>query len=247
MKIKIVPAVGGGSPLELEVSPNATIGAVRTKVCAIKKLPPDTTRLTYKGRALKDTETLESIGATDGDKFVLITRTVGGSTENLYVELPESAWHKRLALEYSLIQEHEPTFYPVENDLTHYEGVIVGTDLYAGGYFKVEIILPRSYPFYPPDVIWHTRVWHPNFSDSVPARVCDSVFKEHWSPSLRLVAIIESLRNLLNNPNPEDPLNPIAAFEYKNRPDIFVARVRQFVEEYASPDQVFKQVRRKGL
>jgi hypothetical protein len=32
MKIKIVPAVGGGTPLELEVAPNATIGAVRTKV-----------------------------------------------------------------------------------------------------------------------------------------------------------------------------------------------------------------------
>lgn len=81
MKIKIVPAVGGGTPLELEVSPNATIGAVRTKVCAIKKLPPDTTRLTYKGRALKDTETLQSIGVSDGDKFVLITRTVGGVGE----------------------------------------------------------------------------------------------------------------------------------------------------------------------
>nr|6FNN_C Chain C, Ubiquitin-like protein [Candidatus Caldarchaeum subterraneum]6FNN_D Chain D, Ubiquitin-like protein [Candidatus Caldarchaeum subterraneum]6FNO_C Chain C, Ubiquitin-like protein [Candidatus Caldarchaeum subterraneum]6FNO_D Chain D, Ubiquitin-like protein [Candidatus Caldarchaeum subterraneum] len=78
MKIKIVPAVGGGSPLELEVAPNATVGAVRTKVCAMKKLPPDTTRLTYKGRALKDTETLESLGVADGDKFVLITRTVGG-------------------------------------------------------------------------------------------------------------------------------------------------------------------------
>ena len=78
MKIRIVPAVGGGAPIELEVSPNATIGAIRTKVSAMKKLPPDTTRLTYKGRALKDTETLQSIGVQDGDKLVLITRTVGG-------------------------------------------------------------------------------------------------------------------------------------------------------------------------
>ncbi|MEM2909776.1 MAG: ubiquitin-like domain-containing protein [Nitrososphaerota archaeon] len=78
MKIKVIPAVGGGSPLELEVSPNATIGAVKTKVCAIKKLPPDTTHLTYKGRALKETETLANIGVSDGDKLVIITRTVGG-------------------------------------------------------------------------------------------------------------------------------------------------------------------------
>lgn len=78
MKVKVVPAVGGGSPLELDVAPMATIGAVKTKVCAIKRLPPDTTRLTYKGRALKDTETVQSLGVVEGDKLVLITRTVGG-------------------------------------------------------------------------------------------------------------------------------------------------------------------------
>lgn len=79
MKIKIVPAVGGGAPLELDVPPNSTIGAIRSKVSAIKKLPPDSTRLTYKGRALKDTETLQSLGVQEGDKLVLITRTVGGN------------------------------------------------------------------------------------------------------------------------------------------------------------------------
>ncbi|MEM0383480.1 MAG: ubiquitin-conjugating enzyme E2 [Candidatus Caldarchaeum sp.] len=167
--------------------------------------------------------------------------------ENVYAELPESAWHRRLALEYSLIQENEPTFSPVENDLTHYEGVIIGTNMYEGGYFKVEILIPRSYPYFPPDILWHTRIWHPNFSDTVPARVCESVFKDHWSPSLRIVAVIEALRNLLNNPNPEDPLNPVAAFEYKHRPDLFMARVRQFLEVYASPEEAFKLSRRKGL
>ncbi len=164
-----------------------------------------------------------------------------------YAELPETLWYKRLALEYALMQENEPTFNPVEGDLTHYEGVIVGSDLYEGGYFRVEIILPRSYPYFPPEVLWHTRIWHPNFSDTVPARVCESTFKEHWSPSLRLVAVIESLRNLLNNPNPDDPLNPVAAFEYKNRPDLFIARVRQFIDEYASPEQAFRHGRRKGF
>ncbi|MEM4573638.1 MAG: ubiquitin-conjugating enzyme E2 [Candidatus Caldarchaeum sp.] len=167
--------------------------------------------------------------------------------ETQSVELPENAWYRRLALEYSLIQENEPTFTPVENDLTHYEGVIIGSGIYEGGFFRVEIILPRSYPFYPPDVIWHTRIWHPNFSDTVPARVCESIFKDHWSPTLRLVAVIESLRNLLTNPNPEDPLNPVAAFEYKNRPDWFVARVKQFIQEFATPEQAFRRSRRKGL
>ncbi|MEM2114404.1 MAG: ubiquitin-conjugating enzyme E2, partial [Candidatus Caldarchaeum sp.] len=75
----------------------------------------------------------------------------------------------------------------------------------------------------------------------------ESIFKDHWSPSLRIVAVIESLRNLLTNPNPEDPLNPVAAFEYQNSPNLFYARVRQFVETYATPEQAFGKKRWKGL
>jgi len=79
MRVKVVPAVGGGEPLELEVAPTATIGAVKTKVCTIKRLPEDVTRLTYKGRVLKPTETLSEIGVTDGDRLVLLTRTGGAA------------------------------------------------------------------------------------------------------------------------------------------------------------------------
>lgn len=78
LKIRIVPAVGGGPPIELDVPATASIGAIKMRVCAMKKLRPDDTRLTYKGRALNDTETLASAGVAEGDKLVLITRTVGG-------------------------------------------------------------------------------------------------------------------------------------------------------------------------
>lgn len=165
--------------------------------------------------------------------------------ESIYVELPDQAWHKRLALEYALVQENEPNFDAVDGDLTHYEGVILGTGLYQDGYFRVEIILPRSYPYHPPEVIWHTRIWHPNFSDEVPARACESVLKDHWSPSLRVVAVIESLRSLLNNPNADDPLNAVAAFEMKTRPDIFEARAREYVLNYATPEQAYGHARRR--
>ncbi|MCS7145939.1 MAG: ubiquitin-like domain-containing protein [Nitrososphaerota archaeon] len=78
MKVRVVPAVGGGPPIELDVPPNASIGAVKMRVCAIKKLRPEDARLTFKGRALNDSETIASAGVTEGDKLVLITRTVGG-------------------------------------------------------------------------------------------------------------------------------------------------------------------------
>jgi len=159
----------------------------------------------------------------------------------IYVELPEKAWERRLGLEYQLMQEHEPNFDIVDGDLTHYKGVIIGTGYYEGGFYKVEIYLPRSFPYDPPEVIWHTRIWHPNFSDESPARICDEIFKDKWSPSVHVFTVVEALRSLLNEPNPEDPLNAIAAAEMKYRPDIFLSRVREYIRKYATPEQAFSE------
>jgi len=159
----------------------------------------------------------------------------------LKTQLPEALWSRRLALEYKLMRENEPTFDIVDDQLTHYRGVIIGEGLYEGGFFKVEIIVPRTFPYTPPDVIWWTRIWHPNFTDEVPARICESIFKNDWSPSLHLFSIVEALRNLLNNPNPDDPLNTFAAAEMKYRPDIFEARVRAYIELYARPEYAFQE------
>ncbi|HID04768.1 MAG TPA: ubiquitin-conjugating enzyme E2 [Candidatus Caldiarchaeum subterraneum] len=159
----------------------------------------------------------------------------------VYVELPEQAWYRRLSLEYSLVQEHEPNFNVVDGDLTHYRGVIIGMGYYEGGYFRVEIFLPRSFPYDPPEVVWHTRIWHPNFSDETPARVCDEIVKSKWSPANHVVTVIEALRSLLNEPNPDDPLNALAAAEMKNNPDIFIARVQEYIKKFATPEQAFSE------
>ncbi|MCS6787734.1 MAG: ubiquitin family protein, partial [Aigarchaeota archaeon] len=55
MRVRIVPAVVGGPPLEIDVPSNTTVGAIKLRVCAMKKLRPDDAKLTYKGRALGDT------------------------------------------------------------------------------------------------------------------------------------------------------------------------------------------------
>ena len=150
--------------------------------------------------------------------------------------LSEVMWERRLAQEYQLIRNYEPTFDTVHDDLTHYLGVIYGTGIYDGGRFVVEIFLHRTFPFTPPEVVWHTRIWHPNFTDEVPARICESALSKDWKPNMHVVSVIESLKNLLASPNPDDPLNTIAAFEMKNYPDRFVARVRHYINLYASKD-----------
>ncbi len=155
--------------------------------------------------------------------------------------LPEQLWFKRLALEYQLIRNYEPTFDAVEGDLTHYRGVIVGTGYYEGGFFLVELFLDRTFPYTPPKVVWHTRIWHPNFTDEAPARICESILTKDWEPNTNVIAVIEALKNLLSNPNPDDPLNAWAAYEMKSSFNTFLARVRQYIELHASPEKVLRQ------
>lgn len=158
-------------------------------------------------------------------------------------ELPETMWEKRLALEYRLLREHEPLFDIVDNDLTHFVGVVAGSGLYQDGYFRVEVTIPRAFPYTPPEIAWHTRIWHPNFSDDVPARICESLLKEDWQPRVHIFTILETLRSLLSDPNPDDPLNGVAAVEMKHRPDLFESHARYYITLYATPEQAFHDVR----
>ena len=47
------------------------------KMCKERGMDPNTVRITYKGRTLKDEELLEDLGLEDGDKLVMVTKTIG--------------------------------------------------------------------------------------------------------------------------------------------------------------------------
>ena len=54
-----------------------TVGMLKKKICKERGMDPNAVRITYKGRALKDEELLEDLGLEDGDKLIIVTRTVG--------------------------------------------------------------------------------------------------------------------------------------------------------------------------
>lgn len=99
----------------------------------------------------------------------------------------------------------------------------------------MEVELKRSYPFDPPTVNFKTPIWHPNISSS--GRVCVGILGKDWTPSINLVGVIETIRNLLNFPNPKDPLNREAALELMNNPERYKNRVREYMTKYATWNQ----------
>jgi ubiquitin-protein ligase len=151
------------------------------------------------------------------------------------MELSEDDYWARLAIEASDMKKEEPNFKPVNGDTRIWKGFIIGTGTYSGGVFQFELRLTRSYPFKPPKCKAITKIWHPNiFKD----RVCIGILGKDWTPASNLVDIVEALRFLLSNPNPDDPLNTTAAKECKTDPDEFERKAKLYVEKFATWDEL---------
>lgn len=148
--------------------------------------------------------------------------------------LPEDDFWARLAIEAEDMKREEPSFEPVSNDITKWKGFIIGTGLYDGGVFVFEIDVPREYPFKPPIVKANTKIFHPNFFGE---RICVGILGKDWAAANNLVDVVESLRFLLSNPNPDDPLHSSAAKMMKENFEEFKDRVLTWTEQYATWDQ----------
>ncbi|MHA1606116.1 MAG: ubiquitin-conjugating enzyme family protein [Candidatus Freyarchaeota archaeon] len=135
------------------------------------------------------------------------------------------------------MEKEEPTFKPVNGDLTHWKGVILGTGVYDGGVFEIEIFIPRDYPFKPPKVFWNTPIWHPNINRR---EVCVGILGKEWTPNTTIVGVIEALRTLLNFPNPHSPLNTNAAKQMLRDMKKFRRKVKEYIEKYATWQKVLK-------
>lgn len=88
---------------------------------------------------------------------------------------------------------------------------------YANGLFEINIKLNTDYPMKPPKITFLSEIYHPNIRGS---SICLSTLKDgSWSPALMLHKVLMSLQALLADPNPDDPLDPDSANEFKtNKP-----------------------------
>jgi ubiquitin-conjugating enzyme E2 D/E len=103
---------------------------------------------------------------------------------------------------------------------------------FENGIFKLSIKLPNDYPYKPPKMYFLTRVYHPNIS--ADGSICIDILKDQWSSALRLNTVLLSLSDLLANPNPNDPLVPDIANEYKTNKEKYNQKVIDYVKKFAS-------------
>jgi len=114
---------------------------------------------------------------------------------------------------------------------------IVGTtgSPYEKGVFQLEVTVGDRYPFEPPRVRFRTPLYHPNVDGA--GRICLDMLKMppsgSWKPVFTIEGLLTSIQYLMTNPNPDDPLMPDIASQYKYNKEEFNREARAWTQKHA--------------
>jgi len=115
----------------------------------------------------------------------------------------------------------------------HFDITIQGPkdSCFERGVFRLELFLPEDYPMVPPKVHFLTKIYHPNV-DRV-GRICLDILKDKWSPALQIDKVCLSIQLLLHSPNPDDPLDPKIAQQWRENTAEANRIAREWTAKYA--------------
>ncbi|OAA35299.1 Ubiquitin-conjugating enzyme/RWD-like protein [Metarhizium rileyi] len=153
---------------------------------------------------------------------------------------------KRISKEYAQVSQSPPEGFTIAlppNESIHTWHITLAPpppSPFHPGKYGILLTLPVDYPFKPPVVRFTTRLYHPNVTNDSLGNICLGLLKpENWKPSTKISAVLDALRNLLVEPQPDDPLEERIADEYRNDRPAWERNVRLHVDKYARAEPVF--------
>ncbi|ELW64754.1 Ubiquitin-conjugating enzyme E2 S [Tupaia chinensis] len=120
--------------------------------------------------------------------------------------------------------------FPNEEDLTDLQVTIEGPEgtPYAGGLFRMKLLLGKDFPASPPKGYFLTKIFHPNVGAN--GEICVNVLKRDWTAELGLRHVLLTIKCLLIHPNPESALNEEAGRLLLENYEEYAARARLLTE-----------------
>ena len=122
---------------------------------------------------------------------------------------------------------------PLEDNQFMWEAILFGPadSPFENLKFKLTIDMEEDYPQKPPKIRFKTRMYHPNINNN--GTVCLDMLKNNWNPSFTIPQVLTALSWLLVNPNPDDPLSPGIAAQYKDDREAYNASARKFAKKFS--------------
>ncbi|KAG8434031.1 hypothetical protein GDO86_012406 [Hymenochirus boettgeri] len=122
---------------------------------------------------------------------------------------------------------------PNEEDITDVQVSIEGPEgtPYAGGIFRMKLILGKDFPAAPPKGYFLTKIFHPNVSTN--GEICVNVLKKDWKAELGIRHVLLTIKCLLIHPNPESALNEEAGRLLLENYEEYASRARLMTEIHA--------------
>lgn len=96
---------------------------------------------------------------------------------------------------------------PDDNDIYSWDAVIYGPNntIWEGGIFVLKINFTEDYPNQAPNVVFKSKMFHPNIYDN--GNICLDILNNKWSPTYDTSMILISIQSLLCDPNTDSPAN----------------------------------------
>lgn len=145
--------------------------------------------------------------------------------------------HRELQRE-SKKADSDVTLAPVDGNLYQWAGAINGPKdtPFEGGVFRLQVIVPPSYPLAPPNFKFATKLFHPNVHPK-SGEICLDILKTAWSPAWTLQSTCRAIILLLSHPEPDSPLNCDAGNLLRNGDNRgFRSLAKMYTALHASPN-----------
>ena len=94
--------------------------------------------------------------------------------------------------------------------------------------------MPVEYPFKPPVLNFHTKIYHPNVSNDGTGGMCLGLLRpDQWKPNSKINTVLLFVRQILQEPQPDDAVEQAIAAEFKNDKKAFVKNAREWTKKHA--------------
>ena len=120
-----------------------------------------------------------------------------------------------------------------DNNIFEWEAIIEGPEgtIWEGGLFELKLKFSENYPKQAPNISFVSPIFHPNVYSS--GNICLDILSDQWSPVYDVWAVLTSIRSLLCDPNPDDPLVPDVARQYRSNKKRYIEIGKEWTRKHA--------------